>query len=136
MGAPRESASPRLNQSVRWQQRAVALVGALALYAALWELWLAPLRPGGSWLALKAMPLACLWFPLARGNRRARQAASLVLPLYAGEGIVRALTEPSRHAYVAAIGTMLAIAALAAVLQSFRAEAGRSAAQRPAMPPE
>lgn len=111
-------------------------MGALALYSMLWELWLAPLRAGGSWLALKAFPLACLWFPLARGNRRARQALSLVLPLYAGEGIVRALTEPSRRGYVAAIGTLLAIAALAAVLQSFRAQAGTSAARRPAMPRE
>lgn len=136
MDPPRESASRNPTEPVRWQQRAVALVGALALYTALWELWLAPLRPGGSWLVLKALPLACLWFPLARGNRRARQAASLVLPLYAGEGIVRALTEPSRHAYVAAIGTLLAIAALAAVLRSFRAEAGAAAAQRPAMPRE
>jgi uncharacterized membrane protein len=120
LGEPTRQA---LTNSVRWQQRAVALVGAVVLYAALWELWLAPLRPGGSWLALKALPLACLWWPLARGNRRARQAASLMLPLYAGEGIVRALTEPSRYAYAATIGTVLAIAALAAILQSFRAEA-------------
>lgn len=123
MAPLREPTHPALTKAIRWQQRAVALVGAAALYAALWELWLAPLRPGGSWLALKALPLAYLWFPLARGNRRARQAASLILPLYAGEGIVRALTEPSRHAYVATVGTMLAVAALAAILQSFRAEA-------------
>jgi uncharacterized membrane protein len=123
-----------LTKAVRWQQRAVALVGAAALYAVLWELWLAPLRPGGSWLALKALPLACLWLPLARGNRRARQAASLILPLYAGEGIVRALTEPFRHAYAAAAGTVLAIAALTAILQSFRAEA--ISAQRSARPHE
>jgi uncharacterized membrane protein len=77
----------------------------------------------GPALALKALPLACLWWPLARGNRRARQAASLILPLYAGEGIVRALTEPSRYAYAAGIGTVLAVAALVAILQSFRAEA-------------
>lgn len=123
MAPLREATHQALTKAIRWQQRAVALVGAAALYAALWELWLAPLRPGGSWLALKALPLAYLWFPLARGNRRARQAASLILPLYAGEGIVRALTEPSRHAYVATVGTVLAVAALAAILQSFRAEA-------------
>ena len=123
MAALGEPARHAPTKAVRWQQRAVALVGALALYSALWELWLAPLRPGGSWLALKALPLACLWWPLARGSRRARQAASLILPLYAGEGIVRALTEPSRYAYAAAIGTVLAVAALVAILQSFRAEA-------------
>ena len=111
------AARPRNARSQRW---AVALVAALALLEALWELALAPLRPGGSWLALKALPLALLWWPLAHGNRRARQIASLVLPLYFGEGIVRALTEHGRHAQVAALATAIALAALVAVLMSFR----------------
>ena len=38
-----------------------SLLGLIALSLA-WELWLAPLRPGGSWLVLKALPL-CI--PLA-----------------------------------------------------------------------
>jgi uncharacterized membrane protein len=101
----------------------VALVAALALFEALWEMWLAPLRPAGSWLALKSLPLAALWWPLAGGSRRARQCASLLLPLYAGEGIVRALTEHGRHAQVAALATAIAIGALIAVLMSFRAQA-------------
>lgn len=100
----------------------MALLAALALFEALWELWLAPLKPDGSWLALKALPLAWLWFPFARGERRARQLASLLLPFYAGEGIVRALTEPGRHAVAAAVATALAVAALGALLVSFRAD--------------
>jgi uncharacterized membrane protein len=100
----------------------VALVAALVLFEALWELALAPLRPGGSWLALKAVPLAWVWFFLARGNRRARQVASLLLPLFAAEGIVRAMTESGRHAYVATVATALALAGLVAILLSFRAE--------------
>ena len=64
---------------------------ALVLFCLLWKLLLAPLRPGGSWLALKAVPLAWVWFSLARGRRKARQAASLILPLFAAEGIVRAI---------------------------------------------
>ncbi len=110
------------SNAARWQRRAVALVAALALFTALWELWLAPLKPGGSWLALKALPLAWVWFPLARGERTARQVASLLLPLYAGEGVVRALTEQGRHGQIAGIATVLALAALAALLLSFRAE--------------
>jgi len=104
---------------MRWQRWAVALVAALALLEVLWELVLAPLRPGGSWLALKALPLALLWWPLARGKVRPRQIASLLLPLYFGEGIVRALTEHGRHAQVAALATAIALAALVAVLVSF-----------------
>ncbi|MEG2047344.1 MAG: DUF2069 domain-containing protein, partial [Comamonas sp.] len=38
-----------------------SLLGLIVLSVA-WELWLAPLRPGGSWLVLKALPL-CI--PLA-----------------------------------------------------------------------
>src|SRR5690606_28653235 len=34
----------------------VCLIGLIALGLA-WELWLAPLRPGGSWLVLKVIPL-------------------------------------------------------------------------------
>ena len=98
----------------------MALVAALALLEALWELKLAPLRSGGSWLALKALPLAIVWWPLAKGHRRARQVASLLLPLYFGEGIVRALSEHGRHAQLATMATALALAALVAVLMSFR----------------
>lgn len=105
-----------------WHRLAVALVAALAIFEGLWEIALAPLRPGGSWLALKALPLALVWLPLARGRRKARQWASLLLPLYAAEGIVRALTEPGRHAHVASVATALAVGALVAILLSFRAE--------------
>jgi len=48
--------------------------------------------------------------------------ASLLLPLFAAEGIVRAMTESGRHAYVAAVATALALATLVAILLSFRAE--------------
>jgi len=112
----------RIPAAAHWHRLAVALVAGLALLEGLWELSLAPLRPGGSWLALKAVPLALIWLPLAQGRRKARQVASLVLPLYAAEGIVRALTEPGRHAHVASVATALALAALAAVLISFKME--------------
>jgi len=114
---------PNIPTAARWHRLAVALVAGLALFEGLWELSLAPLRPGGSWLALKAVPLALIWLPLAQGKRKARQVASLVLPLYFAEGIVRALTEPGRHAHVATVATALALAALAAVLMSFRRRA-------------
>ena len=106
---------------VRWQRLAVAPAAALVLLDVLWELWLAPLQPGGSWLALKALPLALIWPGLARGDVKARQGAALLLPFYFAEGIVRALTENSRHALVAWAATALAVTAFGAVLMSFRA---------------
>ena len=81
---------------------------------------LAPLRPGGSWLALKALPLALLWLALARSSRKARQGASLLLPLYFGEALIRALSESGRHAMVAAMDAALAGIAFGALLISFR----------------
>lgn len=108
----------------RWHRRAVALVGALVLLEVLWELLLAPLRPGGSWLVLKALPLAAAWPSLARGSRRARQAMSLLLLPYFAEGLVRAMTEHGRHALVASTATGLAVGAFASVLVSLRSRRG------------
>jgi len=99
----------------------VVLAAALALWLVLWETVLAPVRPGGSWLALKALPLALLLPGLAAGRMRTRQWASLLLPFYGAEAIVRALTEPGRHGIVAAVAFALVLAAFAAVLRSFRA---------------
>ena len=96
-------------------------MAALACWLVLWETILAPVRPGGSWLALKALPLALLLPGLAAGRLRARQWSSLLLPLYGAEAIVRALTEPGRHGLVAACAFALALAAFAVVLRSFRA---------------
>jgi len=103
------------------QRAVVALTLALVLLLVLWETLLAPLRPGGSWLALKALPLALLLPGLAAGRARARQWASLLLPLYFGEAVVRGFTEAGRHATVAWAAALLALAAFVAVLASFRA---------------
>lgn len=106
---------------MRAHRAVVALATALAALLVLWETVLAPVRPGGSWLALKVLPLALLLPGLAAGRARARQWASLLLPFYLAEGVVRALTEPGRHALVAWAAALLALATFAAVLISFRA---------------
>src|SRR5438067_1169106 len=95
----------------RWQRLSVAAVTALMLLEVLRELWLAPLRPGGSWLALKALPLALLWPGLASGALRPRQWLALLLPLYLAEAVVRALNESGRHAFAASMAAALAVVA-------------------------
>ena len=105
----------------RLQRLAVALVAALVLLEILWETVLAPVRPGGFWLALKALPLLLLWPAFARCRLRARQIASLLLPFYFADAVVRALTEAGRHSLVAWFATALSVAAFAALLMSFRA---------------
>jgi uncharacterized membrane protein len=96
----------------------------LVLFCLLWELLLAPLRPGGSWLALKALPLALLVPSAMRGARRALQRLSLLLPFYIAEGIVRGVTESGRHAIVAWAAASIAAVTFVAMLAWVRA--GRS----------
>lgn len=105
----------------RWRRASAALLLALALLELLWELWLAPLKPGGSWLALKALPLFAFTPAVAQGRVRARQWASLLLPWYAAEGVVRAFSDSGRQALCAGAAAALALAALAAGLGWFRA---------------
>lgn len=93
-----------------------ATVLALAAILILWELWLAPIRQGGSWLALKALPLALALPGLFRQRLYTRQWLSLLLPLYAADGIVRAWTEPGRVRALAAAEIVLALVAFIAIM--------------------
>jgi uncharacterized membrane protein len=99
---------------------AVAGTVALFLTLVLWELVLAPLRPGGSWLAVKALPIGFLLPALLRRSRRAMQWLSLLLPLYFAEGLVRGWSEQGRHAMVAWVAAAIALAVFVAVLASLR----------------
>ena len=95
---------------------------ATLLWLLLWEGVLAPLRPGGSWLLLKALPLALLLPGMLRGSHRARQWATLLLPWYGAEALTRALSESGRHALVAGIAAALVALAFLLQLAWFRAE--------------
>jgi len=80
------------------ESRALSLLSAgslvaLILLCAAWELWLAPVRPGGSWLALKALLLAWPLPGVLRRNRYTMQWASMFILLFFTEGIVRATSD-------------------------------------------
>lgn len=82
-----------LNPALR-RTASVCLIGLIVLGLA-WELWLAPLRPGGSWLVLKVIPLL---FPLRgvlKGNLYTMQWASMFILLYFMEGVTRAWSDPN-----------------------------------------
>ena len=70
----------------------VSLVSLILLCVA-WELWLAPLRTGGSALALKALPLLVPLFGVLRGKRYTYQWSSMLIFAYFTEGVVRAWSE-------------------------------------------
>ena len=100
------------------------IAGLIALFGLeiLWEIALAPMRPGAGWLALKALPLAVLLPGTMRGARKPRQWLALLLPFYAAEAIVRAWSETARHAAVAMTVAIVAIATFVALLAWFRKE--------------
>jgi uncharacterized membrane protein len=99
----------------------LAIVALLALAAleVLWSVVLAPL-PSARWLWVKAIPLAILAPGVMRGARKPRQWIALLAPLYFGEAIVRALSEPGRHAIVAGTAAALSLALFVAVLAWLR----------------
>jgi uncharacterized membrane protein len=85
----------------------------LILLCLAWELRLAPLRPGGSWLALKVLPLLLAVRGLANAKRYTYQWMSLCVWLYFSEGLVRATSEKGLSVTLAVIETMLALALFA-----------------------
>jgi uncharacterized membrane protein len=84
-----------------------SLVGTLFLCLA-WELWLAPLRPGGSMLALKALPLLLPLFGILRGKRYTHQWTSMLALAYITEGLVRASSDHGVSQVMALAETVLA----------------------------
>ena len=100
----------------------VAGLIALCALEVLWELVLAPARPGGGWLALKSLPIVVMLPGTMGGARKARQWLVLLLPFYAAEGIVRAWSESGRGAIVAMAVAFVTIATFACALAWFRSE--------------
>ena len=102
-------------QMVLW-----SFVALLALGLA-WELWLAPLRPGGSVLAIKVQPLAVGLPGLFASRVRAFQGWSMGILAYLCEGLVRATSDRGPSVPLAWIETVLAAAAFIAILVHVRA---------------
>lgn len=91
------------------------LIAMIAL-CVIWELWLAPLRPGGSWLVLKALPLLLPLFGILHGRRYTFQWSSLLIQLYLLEGLTRATSDSGMMQILAAIEVVLALIFFAATL--------------------
>jgi uncharacterized membrane protein len=82
---------------------------ALTFLCLAWELWIAPLRPGGSWLALKALPLLSPLMGILHGRRYTYQWASMLILAYFAEGVVRALSDTGASAGLALAEALLAL---------------------------
>ncbi len=78
-----------------------SLLGLIALGLA-WELWLAPLRPGGTWLAIKVLPLCIPLAGLLKNRMYTYRWLSLMVWLYFTEGVVRAWGDAAPGNWLAA----------------------------------
>ena len=94
---------------------ASALVGLIVLCLT-WELWLAPLRPGGSYLALKTAPLAIPLFGILLGRRYTYQWSSMFVLAYFTEGVVRAWSERGASQLLAGAEIALSVIFFVAVV--------------------
>jgi uncharacterized membrane protein len=107
---------------------------ALLLLCLAWELWLAPLRPGGSWLALKVLPLLWIVPGIVRGRIYTYRASTMLILAYFAEGIVRAWSEQGLSARLASAEIALSLTYFVAAItyvrasQRFRSAAPRTAA--------
>ena len=91
--------------------RRVAVASLLALIALslAWELFLAPLSPGGSWLALKALPLCIPLAGFLKNRMYTYRWVSLLVWLYFTEGVVRAWSDRAPGNWLALLEVLLCL---------------------------
>lgn len=93
----------------RLQALASASLIALILLCLVWELWLAPLKPGGSMWVLKTLPLLAPLFGILHGRLYTYRWSSLLIWPYFAEGIMRAMTEPPPSRWLASVEILLSL---------------------------
>jgi uncharacterized membrane protein len=103
------SAAPAPRHNIAALGACVALAALIVLSVA-WEWWLAPLRPGGSLLVLKAIPLMLALPGVWRQRLYTLQWASMLILLYFAEGIVRGWSDTGLSARLGWLETALSLA--------------------------
>lgn len=91
------------------QLGASASLIVLILLCLAWESILAPLKPGGSLLMLKAAPLLIPLFGILKGKRYTYQWASMFILFYFTEGVVRAWADKGVSAKLALLEVALTL---------------------------
>ena len=90
-----------------YQLLAVAAFVDLFILCVAWEWFISPLRPGGSWLILKGIPLLFAIPGMWKGKVYTMQWASMLILLYVTEGLVRIL-ETGANFWLALLETAFA----------------------------
>ena len=90
---------------------AVTSLILLFLWLLAWEIFVAPLHPGGSLLALKALPLLLPLRGVLKRDLYTLQWSSMVILVYLVEGIVRAWSDRAELSRLMALGEALLVCA-------------------------
>jgi uncharacterized membrane protein len=98
---------------------------ALILLCLAWELWLAPLRPGGSLIALKALPLTLPLPGILNGKPYTYKWSSMLILAYLAEGATRAWSDSGLSQTMAFLEIALSVLFFAAAVSYARATQAR-----------
>ena len=112
-----------------YQLIATAAFIDLFILCVAWEWFISPLRPGGSWLILKAIPLLFAIPGLWKGNVYTMQCASMLILLYITEGLVRIL-ETGTNFWMAGLETSLATVGFVCLLMFLKPIKARAKAAK------
>jgi len=133
----RPAVAPSLEVNLtRWL--AVGSLLGLVLLGLAWELALAPIRPGGSLLALKVLPLCIPLAGLLKNRMYTYRWVSLLIWLYFTEGVVRAYSDPAPGRWLALLEVLLCLTLFTACALHVRLRLrhGRRLAPQAAPPPQ
>ncbi len=109
-----------------------SMIGLIVLGLA-WEMWLSPIRPGGSLLALKVLPLCLPLAGVLKNRMYTYRWVSLLVWLYFTEGAVRAWSDRPPGNYLAMIEVLLCLLLFAACALHVRIRLKHAAADNAAL---
>ncbi|QEY23621.1 DUF2069 domain-containing protein [Neisseria animalis] len=98
--------TPNPKQHWSYPAACFSLIALIALSLS-WELWLAPLREGGSWLALKALPLCLPLAGILKGKVYTYQYSSMLILIYFAEAVMRIFDAAPAGRYCAVASVVL-----------------------------
>ncbi len=104
-----------------WPNLAAGFTVALIVMGLAWELVIDPIRPGGSWLALKVVPLLFGIKGMVNGRLYTFKWMSLLIWVYVGEALVRIVGMTPMERTLAWISLVLSVGAALAILLGARA---------------
>lgn len=105
-----------------WPLLSTVLAIALIALGIAWELMLDPIRPGGSWLALKVVPLVIGLNGLRQGRIYTFKWMSLAIWIYVGEALVRIVGLTASERLLAWNSLFLSVGLAITVLAGARAQ--------------